>query len=119
MTSTLGCAIAIVGNVVVSLSLNIQRLAHKKLGITDDKDHEETGPLDSINEDEQPQSPSSRNYLKSSWWWSGILLMMIGETGNFLAYAFAPASVVATLGTTVGTPQLSLCRSFNMYYRVW
>lgn len=31
--------------------------------------------------------------------WSGFLLMNIGELGNFLSYAYAPASVVAPLGT--------------------
>lgn len=31
--------------------------------------------------------------------WSGFLLMNLGEIGNFISYAFAPASVVAPLGT--------------------
>ena len=31
--------------------------------------------------------------------WTGFLLMNIGETGNFISYAFAPASMVAPLGT--------------------
>ncbi|KNZ73853.1 NIPA-like protein 2 [Termitomyces sp. J132] len=31
--------------------------------------------------------------------WSGFFLMNIGETGNFISYAWAPASVVAPLGT--------------------
>ena len=31
--------------------------------------------------------------------WLGFLLMNIGEVGNFISYAFAPASVVAPLGT--------------------
>ena len=30
----------------------------------------------------------------------GIVLMVLGEIGNFSAYAFAPASLVAPLGTT-------------------
>lgn len=30
----------------------------------------------------------------------GILLMVFGEIGNFSAYGFAPASLVAPLGTT-------------------
>ncbi|KAI9454612.1 DUF803-domain-containing protein [Russula earlei] len=38
-------------------------------------------------------------YLKSKLWWLGFLLMNVGETGNFISYAFAPASVVAPLGT--------------------
>jgi hypothetical protein len=33
--------------------------------------------------------------------WLGFLLMNVGETGNFISYAFAPASVVAPLGTVL------------------
>jgi hypothetical protein len=39
-----------------------------------------------------------KTYLRSPYWWAGILLMTIGETGNFLAYGFAPASIVSPLG---------------------
>ncbi|KAG8891088.1 hypothetical protein FRB98_000097 [Tulasnella sp. 332] len=38
-------------------------------------------------------------YLKSGLWWIGLLLLNVGEFGNFLSYAFAPASVVAPLGS--------------------
>ncbi|OCF62067.1 hypothetical protein L486_01733 [Kwoniella mangroviensis CBS 10435] len=38
-------------------------------------------------------------YLKSRLWWLGQILITIGEGGNFLSYGFAPASVVAPLGT--------------------
>lgn len=31
--------------------------------------------------------------------WIGFTLLNVGELGNFLSYAFAPASVVAPLGT--------------------
>jgi len=37
-------------------------------------------------------------YLKSPYWWGGIVLMTVGEIGNFLAYGFAPASIVSPLG---------------------
>ncbi|KAI5864587.1 DUF803-domain-containing protein [Durotheca rogersii] len=37
-------------------------------------------------------------YLKSPSWWSGQVLMTVGEMGNFLAYGFAPASIVSPLG---------------------
>src|SRR5713101_7352549 len=33
--------------------------------------------------------------------WLGFLLMNVGEIGNFISYAFAPASVVAPLGTVM------------------
>lgn len=38
------------------------------------------------------------SYLKSPYWWFGIILMTVGECGNFLAYGFAPASIVSPLG---------------------
>ncbi|KAK2864991.1 hypothetical protein FQN49_004013 [Arthroderma sp. PD_2] len=39
-----------------------------------------------------------KSYLRSSYWWCGIVLMTVGEAGNFLAYGFAPASIVSPLG---------------------
>lgn len=40
----------------------------------------------------------SSSYLKSPSWWLGQILMTVGEMGNFLAYGFAPASIVSPLG---------------------
>lgn len=37
-------------------------------------------------------------YLNSPSWWLGQVLMTVGEMGNFLAYGFAPASIVSPLG---------------------
>jgi hypothetical protein len=59
---------------------------------TEDVDQEE----DSDSETKPEISPKS--YLKSPYWWVGIVLMTIGEAGNFLAYGFAPASIVSPLG---------------------
>ncbi|KAK5077022.1 hypothetical protein LTR51_002708 [Lithohypha guttulata] len=56
---------------------------------------EEDGEDENEGEDSQPQRKS---YLRSPWWWLGIALMTVGETGNFLAYGFAPASIVSPLG---------------------
>ena len=39
-----------------------------------------------------------KSYLKSPIWWLGITMMTFGEAGNFLAYGFAPASIVSPLG---------------------
>ncbi|KAI0526653.1 magnesium transporter NIPA-domain-containing protein [Xylaria bambusicola] len=41
---------------------------------------------------------SASSYLKSPSWWLGQVLVTVGEIGNFLAYGFAPASIVSTLG---------------------
>lgn len=48
----------------------------------------------------EKDSPSTerKSYLKSPYWWAGIILMTTGEAGNFLAYGFAPASIVSPLG---------------------
>jgi hypothetical protein len=43
--------------------------------------------------------PGSETQLSLRW--LGFLLMNVGETGNFISYAFAPASVVAPLGTVI------------------
>lgn len=37
-------------------------------------------------------------YLREWVWWAGLLLLGIGESANFAAYAFAPASLVTPLG---------------------
>jgi len=37
-------------------------------------------------------------YLRNPIWWGGMVTMVIGEMGNFAAYAFAPAILVTPLG---------------------
>lgn len=123
----IGIITAIVGNILISFALNIQRYAHIRIH----HEHEEkkrlhrkelrrsrsygtTSVSNSLpprgEDDSDPlaHSFSSSNsdgseiekttYLHSPFWWGGIILMAIGETGNFLAYAFAPASIVSPLG---------------------
>jgi hypothetical protein len=124
-SSTIGIVTAIVGNILISFALNIQRYAHTQLhkerslrlekfrsaqklrqndyGTTnrdlgvDSDDSEEDGRPDAIScpdDDHEEQS----TYLRSPYWWGGIFLMTVGEAGNFLAYGFAPASIVSPLG---------------------
>ncbi|KAK4569938.1 hypothetical protein LTR86_002908 [Recurvomyces mirabilis] len=51
------------------------------------------------DDDEDPDHHhQDKSYLRSPIWWSGIALMTLGEAGNFLAYGFAPASIVSPLG---------------------
>uniref|UniRef100_A0AAY5F0Y4 NIPA like domain containing 2 n=1 Tax=Electrophorus electricus TaxID=8005 RepID=A0AAY5F0Y4_ELEEL len=71
----LGIIIAICGNFLISISLNIQKYTHIR----------------------QSQR-GTRPYYTSRLWWCGILLMGLGEMGNFAAYGFAPASLIAPLG---------------------
>ncbi|KAI9684261.1 MAG: hypothetical protein M1822_005734 [Bathelium mastoideum] len=47
---------------------------------------------------EKQDSGQGQSYLKSPYWWAGLVMITIGEAGNFLAYGFAPASVVSPLG---------------------
>ncbi|KAI8643952.1 magnesium transporter NIPA-domain-containing protein [Parasitella parasitica] len=37
-------------------------------------------------------------YLKSPMWWTGMILMVVGEACNFVAYAFTQAILVTPLG---------------------
>jgi drug/metabolite transporter (DMT)-like permease len=162
-SSLIGIITAIVGNVLISFALNMQRYAHIRLdrewqekerqrkkrcasgtslsrladeegskndGLTKyhsprSSEHIEGQPRELIEASENDplisQSPSQtqtrpslgsedsdssgqeeeykqKSYLKSPYWWAGIILMTIGEAGNFLAYGFAPASIVSPLG---------------------
>lgn len=74
-TYLLGIIISICGNVLISVSLNIQKYTHVR----------------------QAQR-GSKPYYTSALWWMGVILMGVGELGNFAAYGFAPASLIAPLG---------------------
>lgn len=73
-----GCILAIAGNLLISVSLNIQKYTHLR----------------------NVKAESQKHYLHMPLWWLGFTLMVLGEVGNFSAYGFAPASLVAPLGTT-------------------
>jgi len=73
----LGIIISVCGNVLISVALNVQKFSHNKNNAAAEK----------------------KSYLLRPTWWLGMVLMGLGEAGNFLAYAFAPASIVAPLGT--------------------
>ncbi|KAJ3577170.1 hypothetical protein NPX13_g3397 [Xylaria arbuscula] len=127
---------AIAGNVLIALALNVQRYSHiqlhrrrveasksyqnnhsngevpseNALGEDDDDDTvtvTDTHPLTQSFRSEgsnwtdasgdTPKKVAS-TYLKSPSWWLGQVLVSVGEIGNFLAYGFAPASIVSTLG---------------------
>jgi hypothetical protein len=122
-SSLIGIITAIVGNVLISFALNMQRYAHIRLdrerqalerqrkkrsasgtslarlgedaGKKKMRNGDETQPLLHEGDDE---AAKQKSYLKSPYWWLGIVLMTVGEAGNFLAYGFAPASIVSPLG---------------------
>lgn len=134
-SSLIGIVTAIVGNILISFALNIQRYAHIKLhdersrnkerakaamknaqggygtlgtnghhadGAEEEDGGEEDDPLrksfHSADSQDTTCSKHESSYLRSPYWWGGIVLMTIGEAGNFLAYGFAPASIVSPLG---------------------
>jgi len=70
----LGISMAVVGNIVTTLGLNLQRYAHSR--------------------GDDPRVP----YTAKRLWWLGVFCMVLGEFGNFAAYGFAPATLVAPLG---------------------
>lgn len=137
-SSLIGIITAVIGNILISFALNIQRYAHIKLrqerlqrrekarslskasqtryGTLEHHDHN-VNELDGLLGDEDDplrvsfHSTNSQStgcsdtdhtkettYLRSPYWWGGIFLMTVGEAGNFLAYGFAPASIVSPLG---------------------
>ncbi|XP_040586317.1 NIPA-like protein 2 isoform X2 [Mesocricetus auratus] len=71
-----GVLLSILGNLVISISLNIQKYSHLH----------------------SAQKELAKPYFKSVLWWSGTLLMAVGETGNFAAYGVAPITLIAPLG---------------------
>ncbi|TRY83301.1 hypothetical protein DNTS_006031 [Danionella cerebrum] len=70
-----GVCVAVFGNILISISLNIQKYTHTRQA------RRGTGV-----------------YYHSKLWWSGIMLMGLGELANFSAYGFAPAALIAPLG---------------------
>ncbi|XP_045437333.1 NIPA-like protein 2 isoform X2 [Pipistrellus kuhlii] len=71
-----GVLLAVLGNLVISISLNIQKYSH----------------LQSAHQEH------ARPSFRSALWWGGALLMALGEAGNFVAYGLAPVTLVAPLG---------------------
>jgi hypothetical protein len=67
------------------------------------RDSSETDPLaqsfrSDYSADEAAKAKLSSSYLRDPYWWLGQVLITVGEMGNFLAYGFAPASIVSPLG---------------------
>lgn len=160
-SSLIGIVTAIIGNILISFALNIQRYAHIRLAreqeeqkkpwktrhsknvqrgygtqqskIAEDRIkanlnapledgqptngqnptedyihvpgahngllHSRSSSESTIKQSEKPRPQAEKKtYLKSLYWWIGIVLMVAGEAGNFIAYGFAPASIVSPLG---------------------
>ena len=78
-TVWVGVAMSVVSNVIIGVSMNVQKLAHNR-----NKD----GAGDPI-----------RHFTMLPLWWAGILMNIFGELGNMLAYGYAPVSLVAPVGS--------------------
>ena len=81
----IGAAISITGNLFISIALNIQKSVHNRVKRASEATASGGAP---------PQS-----FTKDRKWMAGVVLMAFGELGNFGAYFFAPAVLVAPLGT--------------------
>eukprot|EP00960_Hanusia_phi_P053925 762500-Hanusia_phi.AAC.2 len=86
---TVGAIVASVGNFLISLSFQLQKLAHRR------------------NE----SSDSTIHYTRLPLWWAGMALMGVGEVGNFFAYGLAPASLISPLGAVAVISNCILART--------
>ncbi|CAL1540324.1 unnamed protein product [Lymnaea stagnalis] len=87
-----GCCLAVFGNINISVSLNLQKYVHLRNAAR--------------------ESQTQKHYTNEPLWWLGLALMGFGELFNFTAYGFAPASVVAPLGSTTVVANLCLAAIF-------
>ncbi|XP_040193110.1 NIPA-like protein 3 isoform X2 [Rana temporaria] len=71
----IGSLLAIFGHLVISIALNLQKYSHIRLA----------------------SSKDPRTYFKTKTWWLGLFLAILGETGVFSSYAFAPLSLIVPL----------------------
>lgn len=86
--------VATVGRAPTANEVGNEETAPLLASSTSDGDDESPDPGPEMIPDEVPK----KSYLKSPLWWAGQIMMTIGEAGNFLAYGFAPASIVSPLG---------------------
>ena len=71
-----GVGLAVSGNLIISIGLSLTKHAHN------------------VNQKLAVPLP----YIRLPFWWCGFLATLLGELGNFAAYGFTEASVVAPLG---------------------
>lgn len=78
----------------------MQKSAHNQVAAsrTDEPRDPESGRTMMDDPDESGSGGESINFVRHPTWLLGTLLMGMGEVGNFAAFAFAPASLVAPLG---------------------
>ena len=87
----IGVLFSIVGSSFIGLSYSASKHAHNSF-LTDSR----YGGDITIEDDNSSQRKSVMHYPQ---WWTSLLLLIVGESFNFLAYGYAPTSVIAPLGT--------------------
>ena len=75
----LGVSLSIVADIIIAISLGVQKFAHNA----------------NMGADGEPILP----FTKLPMWWMGIVLNVTGELGNMMALGMAPAAVVAPVGS--------------------
>jgi len=92
----IGIIICLSGNVVISFALNIQRLAHERIQRrrqaarrtpteSSATTYGTVHPPKTGDEEDGEEEENEVLYLRSKLWWTGLVLMAVGETGNFVA----------------------------------
>lgn len=84
---------------LVALEVPVDRLRPR--GTNPAQRRKSPGRDEERHQGEGDEQVGEGQYLRSKLWWLGQLLITVGEGGNFVSYGFAPASVVAPLGTVV------------------
>ncbi|KAL4876092.1 magnesium transporter NIPA-domain-containing protein [Aspergillus karnatakaensis] len=77
----IGISLAVASGVFIGVSFVVKKVGLLRANV---KYNEEAG--------------EGYGYLKNLWWWTGMILMIIGEVFNFVAYAFVDALLVTPLG---------------------
>jgi drug/metabolite transporter (DMT)-like permease len=94
-SSIFGIIIGVVANGAIGASYVIQKKGH------------------------QMATDRSKKYYLNIVWILGILVMLLGEAGNFFAYGMAPASLVASLGAVSVVVTSVLARIILKEYMHW
>lgn len=77
----IGVSLAVASGVFIGVSFVLKKIGLLKANV---KYNEEAG--------------EGYGYLRNFWWWTGMILMIVGEICNFVAYAFVDAILVTPLG---------------------
>ncbi|KAJ5788151.1 hypothetical protein N7457_003141 [Penicillium paradoxum] len=76
-----GISLAVASGIFIGISFVVKKIGLLKANV---KYEEEAG--------------EGYGYLKNFWWWTGMILMIVGEICNFVAYAFVDAILVTPFG---------------------